>query len=154
MSDVGYGPKVYHRQGGDDLVIASGGRLIVDAGAVIQNAGGMTRRTILTGTNLVLTAADSGAVVICTAADVKVTLPSTALGLFFTIVTGVASGGTGVQVDPAAADQIIGAGFTPADNKDAINTGATDVVGDAITVVGDGAAGWYVTDVVGIWARE
>ena len=170
MSDATYGPKVYHRQGGDVLVVASGGAANVEsggalnvesgasvniaAGATLTNLGATTRRVITTATNLVLTAAESGAIVITTAVDINVTLPSTAAGLWYTILAGVASTTTGVQIDPAALDKIIGAGVTPADNKDLINTPATDVVGDAVTLVGDGADGWYVVDVVGIWARE
>lgn len=101
-----------------------------------------------------LTAAESGGIFVTTAADVVFTLPATAPGLVYTIITGVASAGTGTSVSPAAADQIQGNGFTGADNKDAINTGATDVVGDAITVVGDGTDGWWITNVIGTWARE
>jgi hypothetical protein len=41
-----------------------------------------------------------------------------------------------------------------ADDKDAINTAATDRVGDSLTLVGDGVDGWYVVGVTGTWARE
>jgi len=69
-------------------------------------------------------------------------------------VVGATSTSTGLSVSPAAADQIIGNGFTPADDKDAINTQATEVIGDSVTLVGDGASGWYVVNVGGTWARE
>lgn len=35
MSDATYGPKVYHKQGGDTLVVASGGAIDVEAGGKI-----------------------------------------------------------------------------------------------------------------------
>lgn len=103
-----------------------------------------------------LTAADTGKFFLITAADKVVTLPATALGLKFTFMvtaTGL-SASTGFSVSPAAADQIAGNGFTAADNKDAINTGATDAAGDKITLVGDGSAGWYISEIIGTWARE
>ncbi len=61
---------------------------------------------------------------------------------------------TGLQIDPQSADQIIDVDITPADNKDLINTAATDAKGDQVTIIGDGDAGWYVTNKIGTWARE
>lgn len=108
---------------------------------------------VVTG-NTTLTAADNGKTIICNAADVVVTLPATIEGFTVTVITAVASGGTGTSVSPVAADQIKGNGFTAADNKDAINSGAGDAVGDTLTVVGDGTSGWWITNVIGTWARE
>ena len=39
MSDSTYLPKVYHKQGGDELVIADGGTLTIEAGATISGSG-------------------------------------------------------------------------------------------------------------------
>ncbi len=36
MTDTTYGPKVYHKQGGDELVVASGGVLNLESGAEVQ----------------------------------------------------------------------------------------------------------------------
>jgi hypothetical protein len=99
-------------------------------------------------------AEESGTVFIATAADVEFTLPATAIGLTYTFVFKVPSAGVGGQVSPAAADKIMGNGFTSADNKAAINSGATDREGDSITVVGDGSAGWFIVGLTGTWARE
>lgn len=101
-------------------------------------------------------AADSGVHFLAGAANIVFTLPSTAAGLRYTFQLAAAglSSGTGLSISPAAADKIMGNGFTSADNKDAINTGATDREGDLIEVVGDGADGWYITRVIGTWARE
>jgi len=57
------------------------------------------------------------------------------------------SSGTGLSISPAAADKIDAA----ADDTDFVNSGATDTVGDAVTVVGDGAGGWYALNVQGTW---
>lgn len=36
MADATYGPKVYHKQGGDELVVASGGTLTLEAGSTLD----------------------------------------------------------------------------------------------------------------------
>ena len=102
-----------------------------------------------------VTAARSGTIFIC-AVDAVMTLPAAAAGLegvYYTFVCGSLSGGTGLSISPNAADNIYGNGLTAVDNKDLINTGATDVVGDSATVVCDGT-NWLITNVTGIWAKE
>ncbi|MAH50418.1 hypothetical protein CMI37_31645 [Candidatus Pacearchaeota archaeon] len=101
-----------------------------------------------------LTAADSGKLFLVDAVDLVATLPATVSGLRYRFLVKTVSATTGFSVSPNSADQIIGDGFTVADDKDAINTAGTDAVGDLIEVVGDGSAGWYITQVVGTWARE
>jgi hypothetical protein len=39
MADNSYGPKTYNKQGGDEIVIASGGALNVETGGVIKANG-------------------------------------------------------------------------------------------------------------------
>lgn len=118
--------------------------------------GGRTQPVFFIGANATLTLAHSGALIVVTAADVVLTLPATAAGLIFKVVLAAAglSGGTGLSLSPQAADQIIGNGFTPADDKDAILTGATDRAGDSLTVEADGNLGYYITAVTGTWARQ
>lgn len=99
-------------------------------------------------------AEESGTVFVATAADVEFTLPATSAGLWYTFVFKVPSAGVGGQVSPVAADKIMGNGFTSADNKAAINSGATDREGDSITVVADGSDGWFIINLTGTWARE
>jgi hypothetical protein len=93
---------------------------------------------------------DSGKTFIATAADVVFTLPSTASGLQYTFVCAAVSASTGLSVSPAAADNI----NEGTDDKDLINSGATDVLGDSVTVVADGTLGWYTTSKIGTWAAE
>lgn len=99
-----------------------------------------------------VTAADSGKIIRVTGTT-TITLPSTALGIKVRILNGNADG-VAVTVSPAAADKIVGNGFTAADDKDAINTAATARYGDFIDLLGDGADGWYIQAVKGIWARQ
>ena len=102
------------------------------------------------GAAVTVTAADSGKVFVSDTAETVWQLPATAAGLTFTFVVGVASVTTGASVSPAAADKIlIGA---KADNVDLVNTQATEVVGDTVTVVGNGTTGWLVTSMRGTWA--
>jgi hypothetical protein len=123
------------------------------------------RKFVNVTTNKTLAAADAGIVQNVTVDGVVITLPATADGLSFTIRNGgdnpagtpagaVSDGSALVTVSPAAADQIIGNGFTPADDKDAINTKVTSNVGDEITLIGGDANGWVLTQVKGIWVRQ
>ena len=118
--------------------------------------------------NKTLAAIDGGFVQNVIADAITVTLPSTALGLSFTVRNGGVAAGTGntgsgangtalVKVSPAAADGFSGLNFTAATNKAAQNTKATSVVGDFIQTLGTGTAGvtaWNVISSNGIWARE
>ena len=108
-----------------------------------------TVNTITTAINRTLTADESGSTVFVTAADKVMTLPATQAGLTYTFVLGNGglSSGTGLSISPAAADAIDSNG----DDTDFVNSGATDTVGDSVTVVGDGAGGWYAMNVQGTW---
>ena len=44
-----YQTKVYHKQGGDEIVVASGGKITVESGGVIDNAGAVAGATITVG---------------------------------------------------------------------------------------------------------
>lgn len=111
-------------------------------------------KTVVTSTSL--TAADSSKmIVVNTTTDVILTLPSTADGLrydFFILTT--AGSGKLHSISPASADKIMGKGITASDNKDLQNTQATAAVGDSVTLVADGADGWYAQNISGTWARE
>lgn len=120
-------------------------------------------------TNKTLAATDAGIVQNVIADGLTITLPSTALGLNFTIRNGgkpvtsgpVGSGSNGtvgITVAPQAADGVTGNGFTATVNKGAVNTKATSLVGDQISLLGTGTAGvtgWVVLsgDTVGTWTR-
>jgi hypothetical protein len=124
---------------------------LVAEGAIAR--GGTTNvRSITASTTL--TEADNGGIVLANAVDLVVTLPPTRLGYTVTIITQTASASTGVSISPDAADKIQGKGITAADDKDWINTAATDAVGDLVTLVGDGVDGWWVVSERGTWARQ
>lgn len=69
-------------------------------------------------------------------------------------VGALAGGGAGHAVSPTATDQIVGNGFTAANDKDAIFSAASDRVGDVLTLKADGNGKWWIKSVVGTVARE
>ena len=144
MADATYQPKVFRKQGGDELVVAAGGKLTQEGG------GAVVRPVRIVTANVSLTAAESGLILICDAADLVITLPATVAGLIFTVVCAAVSAGTGLSLSPAAADKI----NEGTANKDLINSGATDVLGDSVTLVSDGVTGWYTINKIGTWAAE
>ena len=104
----------------------------------------------VTGAAQTLTVEDSGKVFRVNVADCVFTLPSTEAGLVYHFCVDTLSATTGCSLSPAAADNIAGG----VDNKDFINTAATDVKADQVSIVGDGSEGWLVISQHGIWAAE
>jgi hypothetical protein len=107
-----------------------------------------------------LTAAQSGQRFRC-AVDAVMTLPAAAgaamAGVRYTFECGAVSAGTGLSISPAAADAVYGNGLTSVVNKDLINTGATDRLGDSVTIVCSGVTGtgaWGISEIIGTWAKE
>lgn len=56
MTDATYIPKVYHKQGGDELVVASGGALTIESGGTLTVAGVTVDETTLAMTGLTASA--------------------------------------------------------------------------------------------------
>lgn len=141
---------------GGDIVVGSGGKVTVEAGGILDMQAGSKQATPIANitSSRPVTVAESGTVFFLKAVDLKMTLPSTAVGLTYTFVVHTVSASTGAQIDPAALDAIMNAGDTSVDDKDLLNTPATDTEGDSVTIVGDGVDGWWVTAITGIWAKE
>lgn len=154
MADPTYDPKVYRKQGGNETVVASGGKITVESGGEIDlQAGSKISGSIETKTaSFTVLPSESGKTFILAAVDLKATLPPTAAGLRYTFIVKTVSASTGAQLSPVAADAIHRT--TSVDDKDLINTPATDVEGDSVTIVGDGVDGWWIESLFGIWAKE
>lgn len=108
--------------------------------------------------NRTLTRKDSGKLFLVGAVDLVASLPDVTAdanlkGVSYDFFIDAASAVTGFSVSPGATDKIRGKGITAADNKDIINTAATDAVGDYISVACDGTD-WVITSMLGTWARE
>lgn len=150
MADATYGPKIQRSSGGDLETVISGGAIVFEEGGKLQLP--LTVKTA----NFTLTAAQSGGTYLCDAADIVVTLPATVAGVQYTFIIGPngLATVTGLSLSPVAADAIHGNGLTSVDNKDLINTAATDREGDFVTIVGDGVDGWFIVAINGTWAKE
>lgn len=130
------------------------GTAAIGGAATITGAATFLRPVHVAQATDTLTNAESGTTFIC-AVDAVLTLPTAAaagIGVWYHIVTGVASAGTGLTISPAAADAICY--VTSVNDKDLINTPGTDVEGDFVTLVSDGANQWWVAGMGGIWAKE
>lgn len=113
------------------------------------NIGGFGYNEVETvSTTKTLDEGDSGVVQNVTATT-TVTLPATVVGTSYTIRVGAL--GKTVTVAPAAADKIMGNGFTSADNKALIFT--NQPVGSMVQLVGDGVNGWFVSRISGTATR-
>ena len=94
----------------------------------------------------------------------NMTLPATVVGQNYTFrnggvpkTSGTAGSGDDasaiVKITPNSADYIDGMELAESDNDSINNTKATARVGDEITLIGDGANGWFVHNVKGTWAQ-
>ena len=106
-----------------------------------------------------LDAEDSGKVFLVGTDALTITLPATKSGLTYTFINTGADGAVLITVSPNASDAIDGtianaaadSVCTGTDDGDLTNTKATANKGDRVTLVGDGSAGWYIVEGVGIW---
>lgn len=124
--------------------------------AKITSGGQIRPITILTA-NTTLGPSDSGGIYFCDAANLVISLPATMAGLIFTFIlgpSGLSASVNGLQISPVAADAIYGNGLTSVDNKDLFLAQASDRVGDAVELVGDGRDGYFINSVVGTWTKE
>lgn len=129
------------------------------AGQVIARFGaggvGSTKVVNLAAATQALTAEQSGQRFVG-AVDAVFTLPAAGAatkGVQYEFECGALSVGTGLSVSPAAADAIAGNGLTAVANKDLVNTGASDRLGDSATIYCDGVQ-WVIASIIGTWAKE
>jgi len=115
--------------------------------------GALQKRNVETvAADRTLTCEDSGKIFIVTVDSKTITLPATKEGIEYTFINGAADGTVGITVSPDADDAVHY--ITSVNDKDLINTKGTAIKGDMVTIVGDGAAGWWVTAVKGTWAKQ
>lgn len=126
-------------------------------------SGGLTRSVeATTAETEAVSVAESGKVFVQTRSSTTVTytLPAAAAGLEYTFVCGNAS--SEILVTPQAGDAIVtkihsaqdGTALAPAAGTGIKNTAATNVAGDAITLVCLDGTTWYGTSIVGLWASQ
>ena len=78
MADPTDGPKVYHQHGGDEQVVASGGKGTLESGGEIDAQAGskVTRPVAVKTANYTVLASESGMVFLADAVDLVFTLPA------------------------------------------------------------------------------
>lgn len=114
MADETYGPKVYHKQGGDEFVVASGGKVTVESGGMVNSEGGTATSTAAAAT----VSAQSGvitteALTTAAGADYTFTLTNSLItaqsNLFVQAEYGTATAGTPhvMSVTPSAGSAVI-----------------------------------------------
>jgi hypothetical protein len=120
---------------------------------------GVIRTVNLAAATQALTKAQSGEKFVG-AVDAVFTLPAAAAGtkgVWFEFECGALSTGTGLSISPAAADAIGGNGLAVVVDKDLINSGATDRLGDCVRIYCTGVTGataWRIESIIGTWAKE
>lgn len=122
-----------------------------------KNISGIRHVVHLGAASQTLTEAQSGDKFVGVA-DAVFTLPlveaGTLLGVHYEFECGDAGGSVGISISPAVDNYIIGNGLTAVDDKDLINTAATDRVGDMVRIYCDRDNGWIIESIIGTWAKE
>lgn len=134
------------------------GNVILRLDATSPTLAGVGNKRIvnLAAATQALTAAQTGQKFVG-AVDAVFTLPAAAValtGVWYEFECGAVSAGVGLSISPAAADHIRGNGLTSVDNKDLINSGVSDRLGDMVRLYCDGVDGWVIEEVVGTWSKE
>lgn len=104
--------------------------------------------------NKTLDSEDSGKLFWVDTDAFTITLPAVATPALCKIVNGGAFGTIAVTISPNSGDSLEGPDITAADDKDAINTKATANRGDFAVLGFVDAAGYAITELKGIWARQ
>ena len=133
----------------------SSGVVIVayDVDAYTDPYGNYTVKETLS-TNKTFDSEDSGKLFWVDTDAITLTLPAVATPVLAKIVNGGAFGTIAVTISPDSGDSLEGPNITAADDKDLINTKATANRGDFAVLGFVDAAGYAVTELVGIWARQ
>lgn len=138
----------------------STGRLEFSKSIIANVVGNVTQTSLIlpapvvtAADTIAVTAALSGTTYFATKASATqvFTLPAPAVGLTYTFVCGHADGE--IRVAPLAAGQTItGIGFAVTHPTGIKNTTATNVVGDAVTLVAVSTTAWVASVTTGTWA--
>ena len=130
-----------------------------DKGLQIGTAGISGLAASLQTTGTIAVADDSVQVgKFCTvSADAQtLTLPAVVIGASFIIVNIAADGGALLTISPNGSDKFLVdiAGAAGTDDKDIINTKATQLQYDYVHLIGLSAVGWLIHDIRGTWVDQ
>jgi len=125
----------------------------------VGSLAGTRRKVNLAAASQTLKASQSGEKFVG-AVDAVFTLPAASAatkGVWYEFECGALSSGTGLSISPNSADAIGGNGLTVVLDKDLINSGASDRLGDSVRIYCTGTAGataWRIETIIGTWAKE
>ncbi len=129
-----------------------------DASVLVQTLSGLSPIKLSADTTLAVATHSSqvGAYVEISTDAKTLTLPAVVIGASFIIVNTASDGGALLTISPNASDKFLVdiAGAAGTNDKDVINTKATQKQYDFIHVVGLSADGWLIHNVSGIWVDE
>ena len=125
--------------------------------AGMASISGLTPVVLTTSTLAVATHSVQKGKYVQVAADAQtLTLPAVVVGASFIIVNTAADGGALLTISPNANDKFLVdiAGAAGTDDKDIVNTKATQIQYDYVKLVGLSADGWLIDDIRGIWVDQ
>ena len=149
-----------------DLSALDGGKLtgIIEGSAGkgfangMADISGLTAVTITGDTTAALNthSVQKGKYINCATDAVTITLPAVTVGSSYIIVNSAADGTALLTISPNSSDKFLVdiAGAAGTDNKDIINTKATQVQFDYVKLVGLSADGWLIDDIRGTWVDQ
>ena len=118
---------------------------------------GLTAIVVTTSTLAVATHTVQVGAYVEVAADAQtLTLPAVVVGASFIIVNTAADAGALLTISPNSSDKFLVdiAGAAGTDNKDIVNTKATQSRLDFVHLMGIDAIGWMIADIRGTWVDE
>lgn len=108
----------------------------------------------LSAATLTLDIEDQGKLIVADTDNTVITLPATATPTNCVVMNIGAYGSVKLSLSPQAADKVQGPNLPGTDNKDLINTKATQKRGDFVRIVTGDANGPIVSELRGTWAQE
>ena len=134
------------------------GQNSLDNSSLIQTLSGLSPIKLAADTTLAIAnhSVQVGSYVEVNADAKTLTLPAVVLGASFIIVNTNDDAGGLLTISPNASDKFLVdiAGAAGTDNKDILNTKASQKKYDFVHLIGLDAAGWYIHNIRGIWVDQ
>ena len=131
---------------------------LCDSQGVVPAFSGLSAVTLTADTTLAIAthSVQVGAYVNIATDAKTLTLPAVVVGASFIIVNIAADGGALLTISPNGSDKFLVdiAGAAGTNNKDIINTKATQAKFDFVHLIGMAAAGWHIADIRGTWVDQ
>lgn len=134
-------------------------KMLYDLAAWVHRAVYTEIVTVTANTTLATT--DTGKTFVVTADAKTISLPAALDGVTYNFINGGANGAVLITIDPNGTEVICGTtnastnvALSQAAGKALLNTKATAIKGDCVTLVGLTGVGWIAKNFGGIWASE